>query len=175
MTSGSAPIIQTSRLTLRPHRREDYDDLHAVWSDPIVTTHIGGRASTAQESWFRLMRYLGHWPLMGYGYFAVCERASGQYLGDAGFADHKRGLHPDFDGVPEAGWVLAPHAFGQGYATEAMQAVQNWLDGELGRLRCVFMIETKHTASHRVATKLGYKLFTEISIGNDPISLLERG
>lgn len=168
------PKLETPRLILRAHRRADYEALHGVWSDPKVTQFIGGRPSTAQESWFRLIRYIGHWQAMGYGYFAICDKASGAYLGDAGFADHKRGLHPDFDHVAEAGWVLAPHAFGQGYATEAMQAALEWLDKEHGSARSVCMIETGHHASLHVATKIGYRPFTEISIGKDPVTLLER-
>jgi RimJ/RimL family protein N-acetyltransferase len=170
----SAPTLETPRLILRSHQRGDYDALHAVWSDPQVTRFIGGRASLAQDSWFRLMRYLGHWPLMGYGYFAAVEKESGLYIGDMGIANHKRGLHPDFDEAPETGWVLSPSAFGKGYATEGMMAVLNWFHETHGQKRTVCMIETPHTASHNVATKIGYVPFTEILIGNDPVTLLER-
>lgn len=170
----SAPTLVTPRLILRAHTRDDYDALHAVWSDPLVTKFIGGRASTAQDSWFRIMRYLGHWPLMGYGYFAVCDRATGAYIGDMGIANHKRGLHPNFDDAPETGWVLAPSAFGKGFATEAMVAVLEWFEATHGRQRTVCMIESAHLGSHNVATKLGYQMFEEIKIGNDPITLLER-
>ncbi len=170
----SAPTLTTARLILRAHTREDYTALHGVWSDPIVTKFIGRRPSTPQDSWFRIMRYLGHWPLMGYGYFALCERESGAYIGDMGIANHMRGLHPDFDNAPETGWVLAPSAFGKGYATEAMTAVLEWFQSVYGAQRTVCMIETPHTASQHVATKLGYKRFAEVMIGNDPMTLLER-
>jgi RimJ/RimL family protein N-acetyltransferase len=169
-----APTLETQRLILRAHRRDDYDALHAVWSDPVVTRFIGGRPSSGQDSWFRLMRYLGHWPLLGYGYFAATEKATGAYVGDVGIANHMRGLHEDFDGVPETGWVLAPHAFGKGYATEAATAVLNWFEATHGKGRTVCMIETPHAVSHNVARKLGYVPFTEILIGSDPVTLLER-
>jgi RimJ/RimL family protein N-acetyltransferase len=170
----SAPTLETDRLILRAHTRDDYPALHAAWSDPLVTKFIGGRASTPQDSWFRLMRYLGHWPMMGFGYFACCERESGAYIGDMGIANHMRGLHPDFDHAPETGWVLAPAAFGKGYATEAMMAVLAWFETAHGKQRSVCMIETAHHGSHNVATKLGYRAFTEVKIGDDPITLFER-
>jgi RimJ/RimL family protein N-acetyltransferase len=169
-----APTLTTPRLILRAHTRDDYNSLHAIWSDRLVTKFIGGRASTPQDSWFRLMRYLGHWPMMGYGYFACCEQESGAYIGDVGIANHLRGLHPDFDNAPETGWVLSPSAFGKGYATEAMGAVVDWFEATHGKIRTVCMIETPHTASHNVATKLGYLPFSNIMIGDDPITLLER-
>jgi RimJ/RimL family protein N-acetyltransferase len=170
----SAPTLVTPRLILRAHTREDYPALHAVWSDPIVTKFIGGRPSTAQDSWFRLMRYLGHWPMMGYGYFAACDKVTGAYMGDVGIANHKRGLHPDFDDAPETGWVLSPAAFGKGYATEAMSAVLDWFEVTHGKGRTVCMIETPHAASQNVARKLGYQVFAEVKIGDDPITLLNR-
>lgn len=170
----SAPTLTTPRLILRAHTRADYDALHAIWSDPLVTKFIGGRPSTAQDSWFRIMRYLGHWPLMGFGYFAACDRQTGAYIGDIGIAHHKRGIHPDFDSAPEAGWVLSPSAFGKGYAAEAMTAVLDWFTSVHGKTRTVCMIETAHADSHKVATKLGYHGFCEITIGQDPMTLLER-
>ncbi len=112
--------------------------------------------------------------MMGYGYFAMCDRESGQYLGDVGIANHKRGLHPDFDDAPETGWVLSPTAFGKGYATEAMMAVLDWFEGAHGKCRTVCMIETPHAVSKNVASKLGYTPFAEVMIGDDPITLLER-
>jgi RimJ/RimL family protein N-acetyltransferase len=170
----SAPTLTTDRLILRAHTRDDYAAVHMTWSDPLVTKFIGGRPSTPQDSWFRIMRYLGHWPMMGYGYFAACDKATGHYLGDMGIANHKRGLHPDFDDAPEAGWVLAPRAFGQGFATEAMTAVITWFEATQAKQRTVCMIETPHVSSIKVATKLGYQEFTQVKIGDDPISLFSR-
>jgi RimJ/RimL family protein N-acetyltransferase len=170
----AAPTLITDRLILRAHMRADYEALHAVWSDPVVTKFIGGRPSTAQDSWFRIMRYLGHWPMMGYGYFAVCDKESGHYIGDVGIANHKRGLHSDFDDAPETGWVLSPSAFGKGYATEAMRAVLDWFEANHGHQRTVCMIEALHAGSIRVATKLGYRQFTQVLIGDDAIALFSR-
>lgn len=170
----SAPTLTTQRLVLRAHTRSDYERLHAIWSDKQVTQFIGRRPSGAQDSWFRLMRYLGHWPMMGYGYFACCERDSGAYIGDMGIANHMRGLHPDFDYAPEAGWVLAPEAFGKGYATEAMTTVLAWFEATHGKARSVCMIESAHAGSLNVAAKLGYQPFANIMIGDDPMTLLER-
>lgn len=170
----AAPVLRTERLILRPHRREDYEPLCALWSDPEVIRFIGGKPATAQDGWFRLMRYMGMWPLLGFGYWAVCAADDGRYLGDVGFADFKRGLGPSFDGAPEAGWSLAAAAAGQGYATEAMHAAQAWLDEAKSNPRCVCMIEPANTASVRVALKLGYRRLGEASYGAAAVTLYER-
>jgi len=54
-----APQLETERLSLRGHRLEDFPDCCAMWTDPEVTRFIGGKPSTEQEVWFRLVRYVG--------------------------------------------------------------------------------------------------------------------
>jgi RimJ/RimL family protein N-acetyltransferase len=66
MRSGEAPRLETERLVLRAHRVEDFPDLAALWSDPLVTRFISGVPQTPEESWSRLLRYAGHWLLLGY-------------------------------------------------------------------------------------------------------------
>lgn len=168
------PTLLTRRLILRGHTIDDYDGLHAMWSDPDVTRFIGGRASSLQDSWFRLMRYLGHWQMLGYGYFALCERETGRYIGDMGIANHKRGIHVNFDEAPETGWVLSPTAFGKGYATEAMQAVLDWFETAHGYQRSVCMIEDGNEPSIKVAEKLGYQTFAQVIMNEVNINLLSR-
>ena len=51
--------ITTERLIMRAHRAEDFDDMHAMWSDPAVTRHIGGKSYSRGEVWARLLRYAG--------------------------------------------------------------------------------------------------------------------
>jgi len=64
-------VIETARLRLRGHGLEDTERMAALWSDAEVTRYIGGRPQTAEESWSRLLRYAGHWRLLGFGYWVV--------------------------------------------------------------------------------------------------------
>ncbi|WP_198284504.1 GNAT family N-acetyltransferase [Komagataeibacter europaeus] len=126
-------MIETERLRLSLHQPTDFDDLHAMWSDPDVVRHISGVLSSEQESWFRFLRYRGLWDILGYGYWCVRTKADGRYVGDVGFADLKRPVEPPLGAVPEAGWVLARWAHGQGFATEALRAALAWTDGRARR------------------------------------------
>src|SRR5262245_3181356 len=152
----SVPTIETARLRLRGHRPEDFAACAAMWSDPVVVRHISGRPSSAEESWARLLRYAGLWALLGYGYWAVEEKASARFAGDVGFADFKRAVQPPLEGAPEIGWVLAPWAYGRGFATEAVAAALGWGDRHFGSTPTVCMIAPENTASIRVAEKCGY-------------------
>jgi RimJ/RimL family protein N-acetyltransferase len=118
--------LRTARLSLEPHSLGDFDGSAELWSDAQVVRYIGGTPSTRAEAWARFLRHVGHWTLLGYGYWAVREQASGRFVGEVGFGDFHRELTPPFGDTPEAGWVLAPWAHGRGYATEAVMAALAW-------------------------------------------------
>jgi len=151
------PTIETPRLILRAHRLDDFDPLAAMWADPVVARFIGGKPATREESWIRLLRYSGHWQLMGFGYWAVELKGTAGLMGDVGFADWKRDIHPTLDGMPEVGWAFSPHAHGRGIATEAVQAVMAWGDKNFGGKTTCCIIKPENLASIRVAEKCGFQ------------------
>jgi RimJ/RimL family protein N-acetyltransferase len=152
-----APLLETERLTLRAHRADDLAEAAAMWADPGVYRHIGGKPFTEQQVWSKILVYRGHWTLMGFGYWAVEDKTSGRFIGELGFADFKRDIAPSIKGVPELGWVLAPHAHGKGRATEALRAVVAWGDRNFAAPRTVCIIDPENAASIRVAEKCGYR------------------
>jgi RimJ/RimL family protein N-acetyltransferase len=172
--STEAPSIETARLVLRAHRLDDFDACARMWADAQVTRFIGGRPSTEQESWSRLLRYAGHWALLGFGYWALEEKSSGRFAGELGFADFKRELTPSIRGTPELGWVLAPEAQGKGYATEALQAAIAWADARFSWPRTVCLIHPDNQASLRVAAKCGYREKLRTELHGAPTILFER-
>ena len=167
------PILETERLRLRPHVLADFPAIAALWGDPAVVRFIGGKPFTATECWSRLLRYRGHWELLGYGYWAVEEKSSGRFAGEVGFLDNKRDMSPSLGDAPEAGWVFAPWSQGRGFATEAMRAAQGWAEETLAAARTVCMIAPENIASLGVAAKLGYREFARATFRDEPMVLLE--
>ena len=151
------PILETERLKLRGHRLHDFTHCAAMWADPTVTRHIGGKPLTEEESWTKFLRYAGHWSLLGFGYWLVEEKQTGNFLGEIGFADYKRDLQPSLKGIPEIGWVLASQSHGRGYATEAVRAAVAWGDAHLPSARTACIIDPENLPSIRVAVKCGYR------------------
>lgn len=170
----TAPDLETERLTLRPHQLRDLGDCTALWGDPEVVRYIGGRPFTAEEVWARLLRYVGHWAVMGYGFWVVRERATGRFVGECGLADFRREIDPPLGDAPEAGWVLAPWSYGRGFATEAMGAVLSWSERAMAAPRSVCLIDLGNRASIRVAAKVGYRELTCTTYKGDPVMVLER-
>ena len=168
-----APTLHTNRLILRPHGIADYAACRALWADAQVVRYVGGVPLDAQAVWFRLLRYAGMWSLLGYGMWVIEDRTTGAFLGEGGLLSAARGL-PELEGVPEAGWVLGPQAWGRGVASEAMDAVVRWADAHLDTpsLRCI--IAPDHGASIRVAEKLGFVALADRMLGDTPTRVFDR-
>jgi RimJ/RimL family protein N-acetyltransferase len=170
----TAPVIETERLILRPHRLDDFDAYVAMWADPVVTRFIGGRPRTREESWIRFLRHFGMWSLLGYGFWAVEEKASGDFIGEAGFHDLKRDMVPSIEGIPEAGWGLVSSAHGKGLATEIVSRILSWGDQIFGPVKTVCIIDPEHAGSIRVAKKCGYLEVLRTTYHNEATILFER-
>lgn len=169
----SAPTIVTDRLTLSHYTAEDLEDYANMLRDPVVCRHVGGRTFTREEAWHRILRYVGHWQVLGYGNWAVRDTVTSRYLGDVALMDSRRATDPPFEGVAEAGWMFMADTHGHGVACEAMTATLGWADAQ-GIERTVCIIEPDNTASIRLASRLGYSMVVEGVYKDAPILLFER-
>jgi RimJ/RimL family protein N-acetyltransferase len=168
------PEIETARLILRGYVAEDFEPYAAMWADEDVVRFIGGKVSSREQSWQRFLARKGGWGEMGFGFFAVIEKATGQLVGEAGFHEARRMIAPPLEGTLEAGWALMPSAQGWGYATEAMQAAIGWAEAKFAGQRMTCLIDPDNQASLRVAGKLGFKEFARTDYGGAKVVLLER-
>jgi RimJ/RimL family protein N-acetyltransferase len=151
------PIVHTERLRLRGHTLNDFAYTKALWSDAAVVEYIGGKPLTVEECWARFLRYAGHWSLLGFGYWVVEERETGEFVGEVGFGNFKRDMEPALGTIPELGWVLAPAKHGKGYATEAARAALGWGREHLNCNDFACLIHPDHRASIQVARKCGFE------------------
>lgn len=174
MTATQAPVLETHRLILRGHCREDLDDCIGLWSDPAVTLHIGGRPLLPEEVWTRLLRYVGHWGVMGFGYWLVRDKTSGAFVGEVGFGDFCRAISPDISGIPEAGWVVSPQQRGRGYALEAVDAAHRWIESARDARSTVCMIDPANHVSQHIALRCGYQAWTQSTYRQQPVLLFRR-
>jgi RimJ/RimL family protein N-acetyltransferase len=168
------PVLETPRLILRGHTLEDFPAYAAMWADPIVTRFIGGSSLSEDDSWAKFMRIAGHWALLGYGFWAIEEKASGKRIGEAGILNMKRETQPSFHDVPEIGWGLLPAVHGKGYATEAVNAILDWAENYFGKIRMVCIIDPENGASLRVAARCGFKECARTTYKGDATIILER-
>jgi RimJ/RimL family protein N-acetyltransferase len=163
-----AEVLETERLKLRGHRLDDFAACAAMWADPVVTRYFGGKALTEEEAWTRFLRYAGHWSLLGFGYWAVEEKATGNFIGEIGFADYKRDIESSLKHLPEIGWVLASESHGKGYATEAVRAAIAWGDRYFRADQTTCIVNPENLRSIRVAEKCGYREFQRTTYKGQP-------
>ena len=174
LAQPSVPVLETSRLRLRGFRAADFDAWFAISQQPDFHRYLTPEPMPAEEVWKLLLRSAGHWVIMGYGFWAVEEKASGRFVGGIGFLNLKRALDPPLGEAPEIGWVLDPALHGQGYASEGVAAALAWGQNHFGSVRTVCIIHPDNQPSLGVAAKFGYREYARTTYHDQPIVLLER-
>lgn len=167
------PTVETERLTLRGLVKEDFPVCQKMWSDPEMMHFLGGPIAE-EDAWMRFMRLFGHWYLMGYGFWTICMRTTGEQIGNAGFLNYKRNFQPSLEGMPEIGWSLVPSAQGKGYATEAAQAILAWGENHFGRVRMSCIIDPSNLPSIRVAERCRFYEVARTTYKEKPIIVFHR-
>jgi RimJ/RimL family protein N-acetyltransferase len=168
------PIVETERLRLRPIRESDLDRWAAVMADARTMRYLGRSPLAREEAWRRLLASHGLWAMCGYGYWAAERREDAVMIAQVGFADFKRALTPSIEGIPEAGWIVAPDCHGQGIASEAVAGCLGWADEALKAREIVAIIDHENARSIRVAEKLGFSTREEAVYRDEPILLFRR-
>ena len=171
---AAVPGLVTPRLRLRGFRADDFDPWLAMSRAPAYHQYFGPAPLPAEEVWKLVLRSAGHWQILGYGFWAAEDKATGEFVGAVGFLSLKRALEPPLGEAPEVGWVFSPAVHGRGYATEAVAAALAWGAGHFGPVRTVCIIHPGNQPSLRLAAKFGYREYARTTYHEQPIVLLER-
>jgi RimJ/RimL family protein N-acetyltransferase len=153
MTTASplGPTLETPRLFMRPPQLSDFEGMVDLFGDEEAARHIGGHMPRA-ATWRRFLQMPGAWALQGFAMFSVIDKASGEWLGQAG------PWHPDGWPGTEVGWAFRRSAWGHGYAQEAASAAMDWAFEHLGWDEVIHSIDPANDKSQRLAQRLGSSL-----------------
>ena len=114
-------IIETERLILREMGAEDYDALYRVLADSDIMQHYPYTFGEKRvRGW--IDRNIERYRIFGFGLWAVCQKETGEMIGDCGLTMQNIG------GMikPEIGYHIRADRQRKGYAKEAAIAVRNW-------------------------------------------------
>ncbi len=154
----STPIVlETERLILRPHVAQDWDAVCALWSNAEVIRFISDRPLSREESWKKLLHYMGLWIALDFGYFAIIDKTTQNFVGEIGLADFHRDITPSLEGTAEMGWVLMPYIWRQGIASEAILTILDWYRQTSKPRPVSCIIDRNNAASVQLALKCGFK------------------
>ena len=113
------PEIETERLLLRRWRDTDREPFAAICADARVMEFFPS-TQTREEADTVIDRLSSHIDRHGFGFWALEDRASGEFLGFAGLWNVS--FTAAFTPAVEIGWRLAHRFWGKGYASEAARA-----------------------------------------------------
>lgn len=143
--------LHTARLRLEPCCQDHLQGLHMLNSDPLVMRYITGKPDTLEDTQSMIDRVQARWAEFGYSWWSFIELSSGEIIG-AGCVQH---LNRDPAGPLETGWRLRQDRWGQGFASEAAQAMGRFAFETLNAplLCAVCMVENKPSST--VMERLG--------------------
>ncbi|MFD0589042.1 GNAT family N-acetyltransferase [Paenibacillus sp. GCM10027627] len=143
-------IVETPRLLLRKFRQEDAASLHPIFSDAETMAFYPAPFDWEKtEHWIEKNqnRYIHD----GYGLWAMCLKETGEVIGDCGLIKQQ----VDDKEETEIGYHLHKKYWSQGLATEAAKACRDYGFYTLGLAKLISIIDPEHSASIRVAERIG--------------------
>lgn len=150
----SLPNLETSRLLLRPFRKEDLTDFFSYACHPEVGPQAGWKPHRSiSESRTILKSFIEHEEV-----WAITLKNSGELIGSIGLhKDTARSVN--IKCVRSMGYVLSAAHWGHGYATEAARRVLRYVFSEMENPPEMISIyhRDSNTRSRRVINKCGFK------------------
>lgn len=143
-------ILQTDRLILREIDIEkDLDAWTDMMSDEDTVRFIGGQTLDRAGSWRQMATLIGHQHVRGYGFWAVEEKSTGEFIGRVG------PWFPEGWPEPEIGWTIHRKHTRKGYAKEAGAACVDYVFNRLGWNRVIHVIAEDNIGSIKTAEAIG--------------------
>ena len=144
-------FFSTERLTVRRFRPDDAAAFSAYRSVPEVAHYQGWEAPfSLEEATAAAQRFAEGDPLKP-GWFQYAIDRDGVLIGDIGLNLHENLMQAD------VGFTLAPEYQGQGYATEAVHGLLNYLFVERNLHRVSAECDARNTASAALLRRLGFR------------------
>ena len=150
-------ILTTSRLRLEPLADSHLAGFNAMNADPQVMRYLTGKPETLEESKTVIERVKGRWADVGYSWWALVERDSGELVGAGALQNLRRDAAPlpDLDCPLEIGWRLRRDRWGRGYAIEAATAIVDFAFDRFQPDELLAVCHPDNAASSGVMKRLG--------------------
>jgi RimJ/RimL family protein N-acetyltransferase len=145
--------------------RDDVDALWALWIAPEVRRFLwDDRAITRDEAAAMVVECLAH-ASSGLGLWMLEPRTGTLPLGCAGLLPVSAAAQyePRIAGLVEPLVALAPSAWGQGYASESLDAMLRHAAHTLGVRRLAGVTDVPNAASDRMLRRAGFRVLSDVA------------
>ena len=139
------PTLTGERLELRPLRRDDFEELYAAASDPLIWEQHPDPERYTREVF---QRYFDG-ALQSGGAFAVIDRRTGTIIGSSRYHDYSEPA-----GEVEIGWTFLERAYWGGTYNREMKQLMLAHAFRFVR-RVVFLVGPDNIRSQRAMEKIG--------------------
>ena len=162
----SSNELPTPHLLLRQWQPSDLEPFALMSSDADVMRYYPAPWSREQSDVFaqRVMRLIDE---RGWGFWAIEERASRQFIGFVGL--HIPSHELPFSPCVEVGWRLTKPYWGLGYATEAAQSAISFGFQQLRLAELVAFTAVANLKSRAVMERLGMQFDSEFDHPQVPV------
>ncbi|HKW45705.1 MAG TPA: GNAT family N-acetyltransferase [Candidatus Eremiobacteraceae bacterium] len=146
-------MIRSERLRLRRLEQCDFDELFALFQDPLVMRYYPALKSRAEtQAWLDWVfaAYASH----GHGLFAVERASDGVFLGQCGLIPQQ----VEGEEFVELGYLFKSRHWHRGYATEAASGCRDHGFRDLGLPKLVSFIRPENAPSRAVAERVGMRV-----------------
>lgn len=148
----SFPVIETERLLLRKAVQEDAADMLRYLSDEEVVRHMGLNPFNSLQDVYGELDWYREIFQVGTGIrWAISLKGSGIMIGSCGFLNRK----PNHFRA-EIGYELSREYWGEGIASEALQAIISYGFDHLNLERIEALIEPSNAPSIKLAERQGF-------------------
>ncbi len=154
--------LESARLRLSRPREEDWQALHAYYSDAECARYTFTLPLPEAETRRVTGALLRHWLRHGYGPYVLREKASTAVVGLVGL------WFPREWPETEIKWAIIRDHWGKGYASEAARAVQAMLPDHLPQMQPISLIHAENERSIALALALGATLEKQLRFRDAP-------
>lgn len=150
---AALPEVETNRLVLIKAALDRAAELFAFSGSPEATRYMTWPTNTSLEQTENAIRYvMGRYERHEVAPWLILHKTTNRVIGMTGF-----NWWIPHHGRAEISYALAPAWWGQGLATEAVEAVARFGFEEMGCHRLEALIHPENLASQRVAEKVGFQ------------------
>jgi RimJ/RimL family protein N-acetyltransferase len=160
----SQPVLETTRLRLRPATDDDLDGLWQLWTLPDVRRYLFDDKALDRQQAREVLEDATALAAKGLGLWTLTQRDNGgRLIGCVGLmpvgmaADY----YPPLEGAIEPVVAIEPPCWRRGYAMESLTVLVAYAVETLGINRLAGVTDLPNAASQRLLERLGFRLVAE--------------
>lgn len=161
-------VIHTKRLFMRKPLIEDVDQFYSILKEEAVGKWLAkSRGMSKEEVNDYIGQLISHWEQYDFGVWLLVNRNTGKLLGHCGLRKVNE------TGEIEIMYLLAPEYWGNGYASEAVEASIQYAIETMNVKRIIARVKVANENSKKLLRKLGFTYTHDVDYSGRLLSYFE--